>query len=220
MRSTSIACSALGLALLGLIGPAPISAQDTSPAHTHIGHVADGFRGTPDRQGLLPTAVAEAEIALRHATLAAGDASDLEGMQRHVGHVARALDASTSESGPGLGYGVLAAAGRAAQHISLAARSEGASDGAKTHATHVSTAANNAVSNAEAALELASQIQEATEASEAAELLEELTALCDAILNGVDANEDGRTGWQEGEGGLAQATQHLTLLMRGEGLGG
>ena len=46
------------------------------------------------------------------------------------------------------------------------------------------------------------------------------SALTDAIVNGVDADGDGRVGWQEGEGGLAQATQHLGLLKRGEGMGG
>ena len=45
------------------------------------------------------------------------------------------------------------------------------------------------------------------------------TALTDAILNGTDANEDGRVGWQEGEGGLAQATTHMGLIKRAEGLG-
>lgn len=218
MCATSITRSALGLVLTGLLGSTPASAQDNSPAHTHIGHVADAFRGTPDGQGLLPTAVSEAEIALRHAALAGRDKSDLAGIQRHVGHVAHALDASTSESGPGLGYGVVAAAGGTARHVELASKSAGASDGLKTHATHISTAATHALSNAEAAVELADQIQEATEAPEAAALLEELTALTEAILNGVDADGDGRIGWQKGEGGLAQATQHLGLLKRGEGL--
>jgi hypothetical protein len=198
----------------------PAEARQTSPAHAHIGHVADEFRGTPDRQGLLPTAMAEAEIAHRHATLAAGDRTSLEGMQRHVGHVLHALDPSTVESGPGNGYGVLAAAERTVQHIELAAISEGSSDGIETHSNHVATAASNALANAEEAIDVAEEIQEAESAEEAAELIDRLTGLTDAIVNGVDADGDGRIGWQEGEGGLAQAAQHLTLMKRGEGLGG
>ncbi len=31
-------------------------------AHAHIGHVATGWKDTPDKKGLLPTAVAEAKI--------------------------------------------------------------------------------------------------------------------------------------------------------------
>jgi hypothetical protein len=194
--------------------------QETSPAHAHIGHVGDAFRGTPETQGLLPTAVAEAEIAHQHATLAARDPASLDGMQRHASHVLHALDPSTAESGPGQGYGVIEAATRAAHHIELAAGSAGASDGVKTHANHVATAAKAAVGRAEEAVDVAEDIQEAESAEEAAELLERLTTLTDAIVNGVDADGDGRVGWQEGEGGLAQATQHLGLLKRGEGLGG
>ena len=38
------------------------------------------------------------------------------------------------------------------------------------------------------------------------------------INNGFDANKDGQIGWQEGEGGLAQALTHMNLMMRGEGM--
>jgi hypothetical protein len=76
------------------------------------------------------------------------------------------------------------------------------------------------VSNAEAAIDIAEDIQKAEDAADAAALLDELTRLTDAILNGVDADGDGRIGWQEGEGGLAQAAQHMELLKRSEGLDG
>lgn len=197
--------------------PQPM-ANEVSPAHAHIGHVADAFRGTPEGQGLLPTAVAEAEIAHQHATLASRDLEDLEAIQLHAGHVANALDPSVVEEGPGLGYGVVPAATGTARHIEFAAASEGASDGVKTHAVHVATASRNAVANAEAALELTDQIGEAEDAATAAALLEELVALTEAIVQGVDADEDGRVTWQEGEGGLAQATQHVGLIQQGEGL--
>ena len=197
----------------------PLLAQDTDPVRAHLGHVAESFRGTPDGMGLLPAAVAEAQIAQQHATLAGRDPADLDAMKRHTRHVVNALDPAQEEGGPGLGYGVIPAARGTAQHIGLAAGSEGASDNVQTHARHVATAASNAAANAEAAMELAAQIDDAEEASEAAELVEELARFTTAIVEGVDANEDGRIGWQEGEGGLAQATQHLGLLMDGEGLG-
>lgn len=220
MNST-IRTALLGVGIATLVAslPSAVEAQ-TNPVHAHIGHAADGFRGTPDGMGLLPTAVAEAEIAHQHATLAGRDPSSLESMQRHMAHVINALDPSEVENGPGLGYGVLAAAEGAARHTELAAASEGASDGVKTHATHVATAARSAGTHAQAAIELAEDIQEAEDATTAAEMLVELTALTDAILNGTDADGDGRTGWQDGEGGLAQATTHMGLLKRGEGLGG
>ena len=196
-----------------------VGAAAQNPVHAHIGHAADTFRGTPDGMGLLPTAVAEAEIAHQHATLAGRDPSSLEGMQRHMGHVIHALDASRVESGPGLGYGVIPASERAAQHTELAAASEGASDAVKTHAVHVATAARSAASHAERAIEIAESIQGAETADDAAEMLAELTMLTDAILNGTDADGNGRIGWQEGEGGLAQATMHMGLIKQAEGLG-
>ena len=34
----------------------------------------------------------------------------------------------------------------------------------------------------------------------------------------MDANKNGSTGWQTGEGGLAQAQTHMDLMVRGDGL--
>jgi hypothetical protein len=208
------------LALFALATPPSLRAQSDDPAHMHVGHVADAFRGTPEGQGLLPAAVAEAQVAAQHAGLAARDPTNLDGLKRHAGHVLHALDPSTVESGPGGGYGVKAGADGAARHIELAAGSEGASDNVKLHANHVATAASNVSGWTDEAIELARGIQAATTADEATEKLHELIQLTDAIANGRDTDGDGRIGWQEGEGGLAQASQHLTLMKNGEGLAG
>ena len=62
-----------GLALLVAVGVVatsdPALAQE-SASHRHMGHVLDGFGGTPEGQGLLPTAAAEAQVAATHAGLA------------------------------------------------------------------------------------------------------------------------------------------------------
>lgn len=199
---------------------APPESAGRTPALTHVHHVSVTFRGTPDEQGLLPTAVAEAEIAAQHAALAMRAPDDLEAVQRHAGHVLHALDPSEVEGGPGLGYGAIEAAERTAHYISLASRSAGATPPIETHAQHVETSARNAVVNGTAAAELAQEILDAEEAAVAAELLEELVERTRAMLEGVDADGDGRIGWQEGEGGLAQATTHLGLLRRAAGLEG
>ena len=218
MRPSTIARAGLGVALVAMLAAPALYAQN--PAHAHMGHVADGFRGTPDGQGLLPTAVAEAEVAAQHAGFAARDPSNLDGMKRHMGHVLHALDPSQVEGGPGLGYGVKAAAEGVVRHIELAAGSDGASDAVKTHSNHVATAARHAAAMADEAITVAKEIQAATDAGAAAEMLERLVALTDAIANGMDADGNGRVGWQEGEGGLAQATQHMNLMKRAEGMGG
>lgn len=220
---TSAAATTMLVASLIALGSVPVHAQemapqDVVPAHVHIRHVANSFRGTPDGQGLLATATAEAEIALQHATLAARDLADLEAMQRHAGHVAHALDPSEVDEGPGLGYGMVTAARRAAHYTELSWASSGAGDAIQTHGPHVATAARSALAMAEEALEVTEAVADAETAEEAAQLIERLVALTEGMVNGVDADGDGRIGWQEGEGGLAQAERHLGLLMRGEGL--
>ena len=216
---------ALSFMLTALVGSgqallAQEAAPELVPAFAHVSRVSDAFRGTPEGMGLLPTAVAEAEIAHQHATLAVEAPDDLDAMKRHAAHVVHALDpAEMEDGGPGLGYGLVLAATRTAHYMELAEASEGATDGIRTHATHVATASRQAAIHAQEALELATQVDDAEEAGEAAALLEELVALTEAILNGVDADGDGSIGWQEGEGGLAQASRHLDLLRQGEGLG-
>lgn len=191
-----------------------------SPALTHVHHVSVTFRGTPENQGLLATALAEAEIAAQHAALAVRAPDDLEAMKRHAGHVLHALDPSEVENGPGLGYGAIKAAERTAHYIALAARSDGAVPPIETHAEHIETSARNAVTNGTSAAERAREVLEAEEPEVAAELLGEVVDLLTAMLEGVDADGDGRVGWQEGEGGLAQASTHLGLLRQAAGLEG
>lgn len=255
---------AAGAALVAaLLLATPLAAQEPAdsvegpiPAFTHLRHVSETFRGTPENRGLLPTAVAEAEIAHQHATLALRDPTDVDAMRRHTRHVLHALDPSAEESGPGLGYGAVRAAERTAHYIALAATSVGATDAIETHATHIGTASRSAMAKGQEALEIAREIvppppepadtteaadtartegaveeegagegeaEESPEPLSAAEieaLLTELVSLTEAMLNGVDADGDGRIGWQEGEGGLAQAARHLELLQQAEGIGG
>ena len=209
---------ALSLVAIGVAGGGAIVGGQANMAHTHIGHVMDQWRDTPDQQGLLPTAIAEAEIAAQHAGLAAQSAGNLDRMKLHAGHVLHAVDPTIEIRGPGLGYGVKRAAAGAAQHIGLAAGSDGASANVKTHAPHVSTSANNTVTRADEIVTLAQQIQGASSAAEAALLSERLTMLAGQLIPGADANGDGRIGWQEGEGGLEQANQHMGFMKKGEDL--
>jgi len=217
MKRTTYAALAALLAV-AILTAGNVAAQN--PAHNHIGHVADAWRDTPDGEGLLPAAIAEAEIAARHAGLAASDPSNFASMKRHTTHVLHAVDPSQIESGPGRGYGVKRGAAGAAQHITAAANSEGASGAVQTHAVHVATSAQNTVARADRILELAAQIQEAESADAAAPLVEEMAEVAGQLVSGLDANGDGRVGWQEGEGGLEQANAHMGFMKRGEGMGG
>ncbi len=219
MRFIKTVCTVLSIlpAMLALYSGA--AAQDASPAHAHIGHVADAFRGTPEGAGLLPVAVSEAEVVAQHAQLAASDPSNLDAVKRHAAHVMHALDAESTEGGPGNGYGLIQAAEGAMRHIQLAAGSEGASDGLVAHAGHVTASLGNTVERAQRMMEIVQEIAKIEEGGDASDLATELAEVGSTLVPGHDADGDGRVGWQEGEGGLEQAETHLGLLKRGEGIG-
>jgi hypothetical protein len=212
--------SMLGLVLLtGLLGAQSAWAQD-NPMATHVGHVADAFTGTPQGQGLLPTARAEADIMVRHLALAAGDVADLEAIKMHVGHALHAVDPTVVTMGPGLGYGLKRAAQEAAEHVGYVRDDDGASTRVKIYAHQVAGAALTTVDRCDEFIEKAQELREATTAEAAADLLEELTTLGNQIIHGRDANNDNGIGPRYGEGGLEQARQSLAVLKTTVAAGG
>ena len=217
-RTTASLTLAFALVMAGLFNGGAVTAEQTNMAHAHIGHVMDKWRDTPDGQGFLPAAIAEARIAAQHAGLAVKSAGDLGGMKLHAGHVHNAVDPSEMMKGPGLGYGVKKAAMGVAQHIELAAKSEGASQNVTTHAVHVATSASNTVTRADEIVALAKQIEATGSVADASKLVNQLNTLAGQLIAGADANDDGRVGWQEGEGGLQQVEQHMGFMKKGEGL--
>jgi hypothetical protein len=191
-------------------------APDRTPAEVHIGHVMDGINGTPGGVGLLSILSEEAEIAARHAGLALSDPSQLDAMQTHVRHVRHAIDPTTEAKGPGKGYGVVKAAESVETHIHLAMKSKGTTENIEKHGKHVSTSARNVVNWSKMILAESEKVLAATspkDAETAAQRIEELTRF---ILEGTDANKDGRVSWDAGEGGIAQMKQHMELLRAGE----
>ena len=58
--------------------------DETALAHAHMGHVTDSWGDTPNEMGLLPTAIAEADIAVQHAGFAADQLDNLEWMKTHT----------------------------------------------------------------------------------------------------------------------------------------
>jgi hypothetical protein len=202
-----------------LAGQAPAApAAPANPTHNHIGHVMTMWKDTPGTQGFLPVAIADAKVAATHAGYMQKSPDNLDSIKLHAGHVLNALDPSIEMKGPGSGYGVKRAAAGASQHIQLAAKTEGASKGVQTHAGHVTASLADVTQWTDAAIATAQKIRAATTAAEAAPLVAELITQTNNIANGVDANKDGSIGWQTGEGGLAQANQHMMLMMKGEGL--
>jgi len=196
---------------------APAVKVPAGPVGVHIGHVVNAFADTPMGQGLLPTAMAEARIAVQHAGLAARNPANLDAMKLHAGHVINAVDPTVVDKGPGLGYGVKKAAQGVATHIELAAKAPGASKNVAMHAEHVAAAARNSVQRADQIVALAKQIQAATSATDAAALVSQLVSLTNELVAGKDVNADGRVGLEQGEGGLQQCDEHVKLMLAGEG---
>lgn len=199
-------------------GGAPAAAPVAVPAGplgTHLGHILNAFNDTPNMQGLLPLAVAEAGIAAQHAMLALRNPGNLDQLKLHAGHVIHAIDPTVVTSGPGQGYGVKRAATTIVTHIDLAAKTPGAPAAATTHAAHIGTSAKNVISRSDQILTLAKQVQAATSAEAAAGLMNQVSSLAAQLVAGADANGDGRVGWQDKEGGLQHVDEHIKLLIGG-----
>jgi len=209
----------VGLSLSGaMMACTPAVVDEKSAAHKHIGHVMTGWNDTPENKGLLPTAIAEAMVADKHAGFAASKLDDLKWMQTHALHVLHAIDPTATAKGPGLGYGASRAAAGAAKHIEFAAGSDGASDNVKLHATHVAASANNAVERSGLILIEIEKVGSATTAAQAAPHVVRIKELTTRLLAGFDADGDGKISWKPGEGGLSTAKQHMGFMMKGEGM--
>ena len=222
-----------GAVLLGTA--APLAQAPGSPAHAHIGHVMTSWTDTPGTKGFLPTAIADAQVAMEQV-----ERADLEGRINdfwlYGGYVLNALDPGPDTEAllktayarlpttyvkievPGSGYGIKRAVAGALQHVQLAAKSEGASDNVKTHAAHVTASLENVAKWTDQAIVTTRKLLEAKDVGSGQVFVDELTAQIGQIAIGTDANGDGQTGWQTGEGGLRQANTHMRLMMKGEGM--
>jgi hypothetical protein len=81
------------------------------------------------------------------------------------------------------------------------------------HAKHIAASARSVVERSNAALVIAQKILAATTPAEAAALVSALTSAAEQLIAGVDVNGDGRITWDQGEGGLHQADEHIKLML-------
>ena len=226
MLISRISVIAISLLLAACVAPAKDSAMPTSDetamaknmANVHMGHVTDSWGDTPDEMGLLPTAIAEAEIAVQHAGFATDQLDNLEWMQTHAKHVLHAVDPNAIAEGPGLGYGVKNAAGGVAKHVGFAAESDAATENVKLHAVHVATSANNTVARVDEIVQYVAQVLAASTAAEAAPAAKQMLRHARQLLDGRDANGDGNVSWKQDEGGLRASEKHMGFMRAGENL--
>lgn len=209
----------IGAAIGAIALTASASAADKMHAvsHGHIGHVASGWTDTPKGMGLLPTAMAEAKIAAYHSSVALSKPNNLAWLKAHTWHAVHAVDPKAApKGGPGLGYGVRKAAVGAAYHIRVAAKSKDSTANIKLHVEHVAVAASNSVARIDAIIAAGKKIQAASSAAEALPLARKVALWSKQIIEGRDANGDGKITWVKGEGGLKQSQAHLGYMMQGE----
>ncbi len=206
-----------------------------NPAHTHIGHIMTSWSDTPGMKGFLPTAIADAQVAMEQV-----ERADLEGRINdfwlYGGYVLNALDPGAETDAllktaygrlpttyvkieiPGTGYGIKRAVTGALQHAHLVAKADQASDNVKTHAAHVIASLENVAKWTDEAIATTRKLLEAKDVGGGQVLVDQLTEQIGRLAIGTDADGDGQTGWQTGEGGLRQANTHMRLMMKGEGM--
>jgi len=198
----------------------PVRAPLPDVVLTHLAYLTEAFAEAPGGMGLIPAGMAEAEIAAEYVRLAGQDSNNLDQMVQNMAHVLHAIDPNEVGNGFGLGYGVRRAAESVITNIEVVVNSEEVPENVLFHLSYATGAASGALLRAEQAIALARQIQRATDPEVALPMIETLAELVRAMAYGDDADGDGRIGYSAMESGLAQATYHLTLLRRVEGLGG
>jgi hypothetical protein len=183
-----------------------------------IGYITSNYMETPDKSGLLPMAQAEAKVAAQHAGFMARALDNLATLQMHAGHILHAIDPALmpTAKAPGKGYGFKHALEGVVSYADAAAKDAGASAGVKMHTTHIIGAARGASTRADQVIALARKIQATSSVKDAASMAGELQSLCDQLAAGADLNHDGKIGWDNGEGGLQQIQDHITLMLNGE----
>lgn len=196
-----------------VVASGPVIPVPATPSGVHIGHVVNSFADTPDKWGFLPTAKAEQQVAVQHAALAMRAPANLVMLQLHAGHIINALDPTIVTAGPGRQYGLKRAANGIATHIELAGAAAGATPGEVLHSKHIATAARSTLARADQIIALAQKVQASTDAAAAAQLMSQISILCEQLDKGADVNSDGRITFDAPEGGLQQVQEHITLML-------
>jgi hypothetical protein len=187
-------------------GAFPAAAQQME-SHLHMDHVLKAWPQTAGGAGLLPAAQASANDAYRAAWFVRGYAGDRSRVRDSV----RGLVAALNQN-----FGLRRAAAGIADHIGFAAAAADASDNVKLHAVHVAASAANVVRWADEAVALARTVRFSTRPGVAEDAAARIYTLVEQMIGGVDADGDGTISWRDGEGGLAQAEQHMGFMVQGE----
>jgi hypothetical protein len=183
-------------------------------SHAHVGHCLTHWQDTPDNKGLLTIAREELDAARREtdAALAAGS---LEQKSAHLENAAHALDPDAHPQGTGVGYGAIRALESGIEHLEYAATSPDASSNVVASVAPVGEVGNGIIERLRAT---ASQAKTTGVADAVAldRIAVELRAGLTNIVQGVDANRDGRIEASAAEAGLDQLHAQLQAMLARE----
>lgn len=218
--------SACALALAGCgLGEAVGSWRDaafglvTDDEFGTLEHILDSAEDTPGKQGLLYTAMVDAEAASQSASRAVVFSDQPAVAASALGNVVYAIepaaapDWDTMASGlvpgwNGTGYGLI----RASEEMTAILRGLDANEDGTASAGDASICVQNTSERAREASSLAQSILVDVEALDRATLLPQLERLARGLLSGLDTDGDGEVEVAEGECGLQQAATALDAI--------
>lgn len=197
------------LAVLTLLASAGCVTRPPTIAHVHLGHALTAVHVTPNRDGYLLLAQTRAQEAHTAAQLAAAPGAPLEQIKTQV---ATAMTAVSSEENFGLKQSLVLAA----NHISFAATSEDASGNVRQAAPIFAQDISRIVERCELVSLLGKDVAVSQSKEEAAVLVEEISKLTLANMEGDDADQDGKAGTTPAEYGIKQVRAEFDAMIARE----
>lgn len=197
------------LVVLTLFAAAGCVTRPPTIAHVHLGHALTAVHVTPNRDGYLLVAEARAQEAHTAAQLAADPGAPLEQIKARVATVVTAV--SSEES-----FGLKQSLVLAANHISFAATSDDASGNVRQAAPVFAEDISRIVERCELVALLGKDVAASQSKEEASVLVEEISKLTLANVQGDDADQDGKTGATPAEYGIKQLRGEFDAMIARE----
>lgn len=201
--------------------PAATKAPPAKPGEVvgYMTRIMQEASGTPQGMGLLPTAEGEAQAALKYSAAITTQPEKLEWMQDHAAYLLHTLDPATGKPGDSeLGYGLIPAIKGIITNAGLIAGSTDATDVIRGQARQVVASAETALERAVKLKLLAEAILNAKDAKSAAAYAHTVTTDTPRIIDGFDANGDGRLASDGSEGGLTAIGGVMVSMGEAKGL--
>jgi serine/threonine-protein kinase len=197
------------LAQILITSPDGIPAQPDDTATAEPGYEVTALPSSQN-SSLLAGALQEAEIAQRHAGLAA-DSTTAGSMHTHAEHTINILLGTQDDhngngrgENPGLGYGVPYFTDRIQQHLDAIANAPTATRAVQSQLELIRVCIVNVRGWMNQVVELETQQLSAEDVAAVHPALVESTNLATAIIEGIDLNQNGQVEPFEGECGLQQ----------------